>query len=162
MYIYTDIIKTKHRSLQKSIFKRPLLCLLNAVHSWAGRLSNAKASGRHPRSLTVQQCRGPRPAHFMQSSQSRGRPGNTKCLINLLICCDCRAWKARFLAIWGQENPVPCYLQTHTHLSTQILLPTIWPTFMCGGGNKDRSILDYLHESTTMGQASYWLLTRQS
>lgn len=30
---------------------------------------------------------------------------------------------------------------------------------MCGGGNKDRITLDYLHESTTRGQASYWLLT---
>lgn len=117
-----------------------------------------------PCSLTVQQCGGPRPAPFMQSRQSRGRPGNTKCLINSLICCDCRAWKACFLAIWGQENPVPCYLHTHrhahTHIYTQLLLPTIWPTFMCGGGNKDRITLDYLHESTTRGQASYWLLTR--
>lgn len=55
------------------------------------------------------------PAPFMQSRQSRGRPSNTKCLINLLICCDCRAWKACFLAIWGQKNPVPRYLQTHKH-----------------------------------------------
>lgn len=103
-------------------------------------------------SLTVQQSGGARPAPFMQSRQSRGRPGNTKCLINLLICCDCRAWKACFLAIWGQENPLLCCLQTHKyHTYTQLFLPTVWPTFMCGGGNKDRITLDYLHEGTTMG-----------
>ena len=113
-----------------------------------------------PCSLAVRQYGGPRPALFMQSRQSRGRPSNTKCLINLLICCACRAWKACFFAIWGQENPVPCYLQTHKHTRTHsVCLPTIWPTFMCCGGNKDRITLDYLRESTTRGQASYWLLT---
>lgn len=104
---------------------------------------------------------GPRPAHFMQRRQSRGRPGNTKCLINSLICCDCRAWKACFPAIWCQENPAQCCSQTHVH-ARRFLLPTIWPTFMCGGGNKDRITLDYFHESTTRGQASYWPLTRQT
>lgn len=49
------------------------------------------ASSVHPCSLSAQQRGGPRPAHFMQSRQSRGSPGNTKCLIHLLICCDCRA-----------------------------------------------------------------------
>lgn len=33
---------------------------------------------------------------------------------------------------------------------------------MCGGGNKGRITLDYLHESTTRGQASYWLLTHSA
>lgn len=106
-------------SSKKTRIKR----LLNEVHSWAEWLKSYGqwASSMHPCWLTVQQCGGPRPAHFMQSGQSRGTPGNTKCLMNSLICCDCRAWKACFFAIWGQENPVPRYLQTqtHTHMCTR-------------------------------------------
>lgn len=48
------------------------------------------------RGLTVQQCRGPRPDPFMQSRQSRGRPSNTKCLINLIICLQPQGMKSLF------------------------------------------------------------------
>lgn len=103
----------------------------------------------------VQQCGEPRPAPIMQSRQSRGRPSNTKCLINLLICCDCRAWKACFFAIWGQKNPVLCYTHMHTHLRHGLLS-------CCGGIKTDSPFftLDYLHERTTRGQASYWPLNQ--
>lgn len=117
--------KAKNKRISKYVFHKKAFfewlfhCLANLVCSWTEWLSNCRPVGfMHLCSFTVQQCGGPRPAPFMQSRQSRGRPGNTKCLINSLICCDCRAWKACFLAIWGQENPVPCSSDTHTYIHT--------------------------------------------
>lgn len=48
------------------------------------------------RGLAVQQCGGPWPDPFMQSRQSRGRPSNTKCLINLIICLWPQGMKSLF------------------------------------------------------------------
>lgn len=94
-----------------------------------------------PCSLTVSAAVwGPRPAPIRQSRQSRGRPSNTKCLINLLICCDCRAWKACFLAIWGQENRVPCYLHTHTHCYLLCGLLSC-----CGGIKTDLPLITFMN-----------------
>lgn len=65
--------------------------------------------------------------------------------------------KSLFLCHLRPREPSAMLLtNAHTHAQiydtyTQLFLTTIWPTFMCGGGNKDRITLDYLHESTTMG-----------
>lgn len=92
----------------------------------------------HPFSLTVSAAVW-RVKAIMQRSQSRGRPSNTKCLINLLICCDCRAWKACFLAIWGQENPVLCYTRACVHTHTFCYL--VRGLLSCCGGIKTHSPL---------------------
>lgn len=91
------------------------------------------------RGLTVQQCGGPRPDPFMQSRQSRGRPSNTKCLINLIICLRPQGMKSLFPRHL-RPRAASAKLLTHTCTHTQPHYP-LSGLLMCCAENKESPLI---------------------
>lgn len=94
-----------------------------------------------PYSAAAQQGGGPRPAPLMQSRQSRGRPSNTKCLINLLICLRPQGMKSllpRHLRPRAASAMLLTRTRTDTHAQPCYPLSGL---LTCRGGNKESPLI---------------------